>query len=102
MIVARRVCLLAAGKIKKAEKGRGEKQEVVSGQKWSVANEEALRAKAQQARPAYVSLREVSISPSVLELVLEAVSREDTTIPLCSSGGTLTVVVERPNGLRQV
>ena len=61
-----------------------------------MANEEALRAKAQQHGLRYVSLREVSISPSVLELVPEAVARENTTIPLSESGGTLTVVVSDP------
>ena len=99
MIVARRVCLLAAGKIKKAEKGReergegrGEKKEVVSGQ-WSVASEEALRAKEQQHGLQYVNLMGVSISPCVLELMPEAVARENTAIPVSESEGKLTVVV---------
>jgi Pyruvate/2-oxoacid:ferredoxin oxidoreductase gamma subunit len=92
VIVARRPCLLAAGKIKQREKGRGERGEG-RGQE---EGENAIREKALQHGLNYVNLKEIVVPEAVLKLLPEAVARENTAIPLSESDDTLTVVVSDP------
>ena len=58
--------------------------------------EEVMRAMAEQHGLEYVNLTEVTIPPSVVELVPESVARENVAIPLAESEGTLTVIVSDP------
>lgn len=58
--------------------------------------EEVMRAMAEQHGLDYVNLSEVTIPPSVVELVPESVARENVTIPLAEADGTLTVIVSDP------
>jgi len=58
--------------------------------------EEVMRAIAEQHGLEYVNLAEVTIPPSVVELVPESVARENVAIPLSESDGKLTVVVSDP------
>ncbi len=58
--------------------------------------EEVMRAMAEQHGLDYVNLAEVSIPPSVVELVPESVARENVAIPLSESDGKLTVIVSDP------
>ena len=67
------------------------------GQLGYATGEEVIRAMAEQHGLDYVTLSELSIPPSVVELVPESVARENVTIPLAESDGKLTVVVSDPN-----
>lgn len=58
--------------------------------------EEVMRAMAEQHGLDYVNLSEVTIPPSVVELVPESVARENVAIPLAEADGTLTVIVSDP------
>ena len=58
--------------------------------------EEVMRAMAEQHGLDFVNLNEVSIPPSVVELVPESVARENIVIPLSESDGRLTVIVSDP------
>ncbi|MEN6458549.1 MAG: ATPase, T2SS/T4P/T4SS family [Thermoguttaceae bacterium] len=59
--------------------------------------EEVMRALAEQHNLDYVNLAEVSIPPSVVELVPESVARENIAIPLSEADGKLTVIVSDPD-----
>ena len=58
--------------------------------------EEVMRAMAEQHGLDYVSLNEIAVPPSVVELVPESVARENVAMPLSESDGKLTVVVSDP------
>ena len=58
--------------------------------------EEVMRAVAQEHGMEFISLDEVVISPSVVELVPESVARENTVVPLSEDDGTLKVIVCDP------
>lgn len=58
--------------------------------------DDVMRAMAEQHGLDFVNLNEVVIPPSVVELVPESVARENVTIPLAESDGTLTVIVSDP------
>ncbi len=58
--------------------------------------EEVMRAMAEQHGLDYVSLSDVVVPPSVVELVPESVARENVAMPLLESDGKLTVVVSDP------
>ena len=58
--------------------------------------EEVMRAMAEQHGLNYVSLGEVAIPPSVVELVPESVARENVILPLAEEDGELTVIVSDP------
>ena len=58
--------------------------------------EEVMRAVAQEHGMDFVSLDEVVIPPSVVELVPESVARENTVVPLAEDDGTLKVIVCDP------
>ena len=58
--------------------------------------EEVMRAMAEQHGLNYVNLSEVSIPPSVVELVPESVARENAVLPLSEGDGRLTVIVSDP------
>jgi type IV pilus assembly protein PilB len=59
--------------------------------------EDISRALAEQHGLDYITLSEVVIPPSVVELVPESVARENAVIPLADSDGTLTVVISDPD-----
>jgi type IV pilus assembly protein PilB len=61
--------------------------------------EEVMRAMAEQHGLNYVNLSEVTIPPSVVELVPESVARENIAIPLSESDGKLTIIVSDPMDL---
>ena len=58
--------------------------------------EEVMRAMAEQHECDYVSLNEVAIPPSVVELVPESIARENAVLPLSESDGKLTVIISDP------
>jgi type IV pilus assembly protein PilB len=58
--------------------------------------DDVAQAMAEQHGLEYVDLDEVSIPPSVLELVPESVARENAILPLAESDGELKVVVDDP------
>ncbi len=58
--------------------------------------EEVMRAMAEQHGLDYVNLSEISVPPSVVELVPESVARENAAMPLSESDGKLTVIVSDP------
>jgi type IV pilus assembly protein PilB len=58
--------------------------------------EEVMRAMAEQHGLDYVNLSEISVPPSVVELVPESVARENIAMPLSESEGKLTVIVSDP------
>ena len=58
--------------------------------------EEVMRAVAQEHGLDFISLDEVVIPPSVVELVPESVARENTVVPLSEDDGTLKVIVCDP------
>ena len=64
--------------------------------------EDVSRAIAEQHGLNYVSLGEVAIPPSVIELVPESVARENAVLPLSESDGRLTVVLSDPMDLDTV
>ena len=64
--------------------------------------EDVSRAVAEENGLAYVSLNEVTIPPSVIELVPESVARENAVLPLSESDGRLTVVLSDPHDLDTV
>ena len=55
-----------------------------------------MRAVAEQHGLNYVNLAEVVIPPSVVELVPEAVARENAVLPLSEGDGRLTVILSDP------
>jgi type IV pilus assembly protein PilB len=59
--------------------------------------EDITRALAEQHGLDYITLSEVVVPPSVVELVPESVARENAVIPLADSDGTLTVVISDPD-----
>ncbi len=61
--------------------------------------DEVMRAIAQAHDLDYVNLSEVSIPPSVVELVPESVARENAVIPLAEDNGSLKVAVSDPDDL---
>jgi type IV pilus assembly protein PilB len=60
------------------------------------SGEDVARAMAEQHGLEYVSLSEVAIPPSVVELVPESVARENAILPLSESDGDLKVIVSDP------
>lgn len=58
--------------------------------------EEVMRAVAQEHGMEFISLDEVVIPPSIVELVPESVARENTVVPLSEDDGTLKVIVCDP------
>ncbi|HOM18256.1 MAG TPA: ATPase, T2SS/T4P/T4SS family [Thermoguttaceae bacterium] len=58
--------------------------------------EEVMRAIAEQHGREYISLHEVVIPPTVLELVPESVARENVVLPLAEEDGTLKIIVSDP------
>jgi len=61
--------------------------------------EEVMRAIAQQNGLDYVDLSEVSIPPSVIELVPESVARENAILPMAEEDGALKVIISDPSDL---
>jgi type IV pilus assembly protein PilB len=59
-------------------------------------SEEVMRAVAQQFGYDYVDLNEVSIPPSVIELVPESVARENAILPMDERDGSLKVIISDP------
>ena len=59
-------------------------------------SEEVMRAIAEQFGYDYVDLNEVSIPPSVIELVPESVARENAILPMDERDGSLKVIVSDP------
>jgi type IV pilus assembly protein PilB len=59
-------------------------------------SEEVMRAVAQQFGYDYVDLNEVSIPPSVVELVPESVARENAILPMDERDGSLKVIISDP------
>ncbi len=59
--------------------------------------EEVMRAVAEQHGLDYVNLREISISPSVIELVPESVARENAILPMSEDDGQLKVIASDPD-----
>ena len=59
-------------------------------------SEEVMRAVAQQYGYDYVDLNEVSIPPSVIELVPESVARENAILPMDERDGSLKVIISDP------
>ncbi len=58
--------------------------------------EDVTRAMAEQHGLDYVNLSEVTIPPSVVELVPESVARENAVLPLAETDGELQVIVSDP------
>jgi len=58
--------------------------------------EDVTRAMAEQHGLDYVNLAEVTIPPSVVELVPESVARENAILPLAEADGELKVIVSDP------
>ena len=58
--------------------------------------DEVMRAMAEEHGFDYVNLSEVSIPPSVVELVPESVARENVILPMAEAEGELKVVVSDP------
>ena len=59
--------------------------------------EEVMRAIAEQHGRKYVNLREVQISPQVIDLVPESVARENAILPVSEDDGRLVVVASDPD-----
>ncbi len=59
--------------------------------------EEVMRAMAEQHGMDYVNLNEVSIPPSVVELVPESVARENAILPLAEEDGMLKIIASDPS-----
>ena len=62
-------------------------------------SDEVMRAKAQEYGLDFVNLSEITIPPSVVELVPESVARENAILPLSRDEDSLKVVVSNPNDL---
>ena len=58
--------------------------------------EDVTRAIAEQNGLNYVNIAEVTIPPSVIELVPESVARENAVLPLAESDGHLTIILSDP------
>jgi isoleucyl-tRNA synthetase len=59
-------------------------------------DDERVRKTAENHGLKYVNLGDVAIQPSVIQLMPEAVARENTALPLSEVAGTLTVAVSNP------
>jgi len=59
--------------------------------------EEVMRAMAEQHGMDYVNLNEVTIPPSVVELVPESVARENAILPLAEEDGMLKIIASDPS-----
>ncbi len=58
--------------------------------------DDIMKAKAEQHGLQYVELREVEIPASVVELVSEAMARENIVMPLAMEGGAIRVIMHDP------
>ena len=58
--------------------------------------EDVTRAIAEQNSLPYINVGDVTIPPSVIELVPESVARENAVLPLSESDGHLTVILSDP------
>ena len=58
--------------------------------------EDVTRAIAEQNGLPYINVNEVTIPPSVIELVPESVARENAVLPLSEGDGQLTVIISDP------
>ncbi len=65
-------------------------------------NEDVVRALAQQHGMDYVDLSAVTIPEHIIELVPEAVARENSVIPLSEEDDTLTVILSDPLDLETI
>ncbi len=89
-----------------------EAQMLASEQKRSVADclqnldyatgEEVVRAMAEHHGMRYVDLSSVKIPDDIIELVPEAVARENSVIPLAENGEALTVIISDPFDLETI
>ena len=61
-----------------------------------VTGEDVAKAIAEQHNLPYIDVNEVTIPPSVIELVPESVARENAVLPLSEGEGRLTVILSDP------
>jgi type IV pilus assembly protein PilB len=61
------------------------------------SNEEVLSAIAEFHGMQFVSLQDITIPPSVVELVPESVARENVVLPMSQENGTLKIVISDPS-----
>ena len=66
------------------------------------AGDVVMKAIAQEHGLDYVDLREMSIPPTVVELVPESVARENVVLPLSQDDGVLKVLVSDPLDLETI
>ena len=66
------------------------------------SEEEVMRALATHNRMEYVDLAQVEIPEMVIELMPEAVARENTVLPLCETDGGLKVLMSEPGDVDTV
>jgi len=64
--------------------------------------EEVMRAMAQEHGLEYVNLSEITVPPSVVELVPESVARENAIMPLMEDDGMLKVAASDPNDFQTI
>src|SRR5271157_3414890 len=65
-------------------------------------NDDIMKAKAEQHGLPFVELREIEIPPSVVELVPEALARENVVMPLAQGNGTIKVIMHDPMGFETI
>jgi type IV pilus assembly protein PilB len=58
--------------------------------------EEVMRAMAQEHNMDFINLADVSIPPSVIEILPESVARENVVLPLSEEDGSLKVILSDP------
>ncbi|MFH1921113.1 MAG: type II/IV secretion system protein, partial [Planctomycetota bacterium] len=63
------------------------------------SGEEVMRAVAEEHGLDFVSLSDVVVPPSVLELVPESVARENVILPMAEEDGALKVIISDPNDM---
>jgi type IV pilus assembly protein PilB len=87
--------VIGPDQLKEAMRQGGELEEALAKLGYAEADD-IMKAKAEQHNMAFIELREIEIPPTVVELVPEALARENIVMPLAQENGTIKVIMHNP------
>jgi type IV pilus assembly protein PilB len=88
--------VIGPDQLKEAQKMAGVELEEALARLGYADADEIMKAKAEQHNMPFVELREIEIPPTVVELVPEALARENIVMPLAQDNGTIKVIMHNP------
>jgi type IV pilus assembly protein PilB len=87
--------VIGPDQLKEAMRMGGELEEALGKLGYADADD-IMKAKAEQHNMPFIELREIEIPPTVVELVPEALARENIVMPLAQENGTIKVIMHNP------